>query len=403
MLPNTVPPNFEKSEARARKRRQWIGFGALVLLVLMLAALVASTMQQARLRNAAEAQHVVTQDVLLASSKLQLSIHAAGRAVRGYMITDDVRSLIPFTRERIAGRALVAELRALTNDNDARQAQVERVSRELESIYAMGDRLVAMQQGGGREQAVDRFKSGQTEQRMAALLGRIDTLAQSEIDEQRVHAQAASEADRRQEVLTYSLAGLALVFLGIAAMIGMSAARANVRAVKLSSQLHYLATHDELTGILNRRSYFGALRDARDMALCTAEPMSVAIVDVDFFKRINDTHGHRAGDIVLGYVAAALIACTREGDRVARIGGEEFAVLMPRTDTGAARTICERLRRMIASGTVPLPSGLEVSLTISTGIATLEGSEDRDTLMGRADHALYAAKSAGRNQVRLAA
>jgi len=402
-LPNTAPLDFEQSEARDRKRRQWVGFGALILLVVMLVALVTSTMQQARLRNAAEVQHVVTQDVLLASSKLQLSIHAAGRSVRGYMITDDVRSLAPFMRERIAGRALVTDLRTLTRDNAERTAQVERVSRELESMYAMGDRLVQMQQGGGREQAVDRLKSGHTEQRMAALLGRIDALAQSEIDEQRYHAQAASEADRRQELLTYSLAGLALVFLGIAGMIGMSAARAHVRAVKLSSQLHYLATHDELTGLLNRRSYFDALRDERDAALRNDAPLSVAIVDVDYFKRINDTHGHRAGDIVLAHIAAALTATSRTGDRVARIGGEEFAVLMPRTDIAAARTLCERLRRMIDHSAVPLPSGMEVSITVSTGIASLEGSEDRDSLMGRADQALYAAKSGGRNQIRLAA
>lgn len=402
-MPNTAPLDFEQSEARDRKRRQWIGFGALVLLVVMLAALVGSTMQQARLRNAAEAQHVVTQDVLLASSKLQLSIHAAGRAVRGYMITDDVRSLIPFMRERAAGRVLVAELRTLTQGNAERQAQVALVSRELESMYAMGDRLVEMQQGGGREQAVDRLRSGHTEQRMGALLGRIDALAHAEIAEQRHHADAARAADRRQELLTYSLAGLALVFLGIAAMIGMSAARAHVRAVKLSSQLHYLATHDELTGLLNRRSYFDLLHVERETALRRDDPMAVAIVDVDHFKRINDTHGHRAGDIVLGHVAAALTASTRSGDLVARIGGEEFAVLMPRTDIAAARTLCERLRRMIDNTTVPLPSGMEVSLTISTGIALLEGDEDRDSLMGRADHALYAAKSAGRNQVRLAA
>jgi diguanylate cyclase (GGDEF)-like protein len=402
-LPNTAPHDFERNEARDRRRRQWIGFGALVLLVLVLAALVGSTMQQARLRNAAEAQHVVTQDVLLASSKLQLSIHAAGRAVRGYMITDDVRSLIPFMRERTAGRALVAELQTLTQGNAERQAQVALVSRELESMYAMGDRLVEMQQGGGREQAVNRLRSGHTEHRMAALLGRIDTLAQAEIDEQRHHAEAAHAADRRQELLTYSLACLALVFLGIAAMIGMGAARAHVRAVKLSSQLHYLATHDELTGLLNRRSYFQALQREREAALRTGSPLSVAIVDVDFFKRINDTHGHRAGDIVLGHVAAALIASTREQDQVGRIGGEEFAVLMPGTDIAAARTLCERLRRMVATSTVPLPSGVEAMLTISTGIALLEGDEDRDSLMGRADHALYAAKSAGRNQVRLAA
>ncbi|WP_159710826.1 GGDEF domain-containing protein [Sphingomonas sp. AX6] len=402
-MTNPAPLDFERSEARDRKRRQWIGFGALVLLVVMLAALVASTMNQARIRNSAEAQHVLTQDMLLVSSKLQLSIHAAGRAVRGYMITNEARSLLPFVRERNEGRALVEKLGSLAGNNADRRAQVAAIGMELDSIYVMGDRLVEMQQNGAREVAIERLRSGRTEQRMASILGRIDALAQAEIDEQRLHADAASAADRRQEILTYSLAALALVFLGIAGMIGVGAARAHVRAVALSARLHYMASHDELTGLLNRRSFFAALQRERDLSARTGRSLAVAIVDIDLFKRINDSHGHRAGDIVLTHVATLLTDTLRSHDLVGRIGGEEFAVLMPHTEISAARTICERLRRIIARSTVPLPSGVEATITISTGIATFENDEDRDSLMGRADHALYAAKSGGRNQVRLAA
>lgn len=402
-MPNTAPLDFERSESRDRQRRQWIGFGALLLLVLMLAALVASTMNQARIRNAAEAQHVLTQEMLLASSKLQLSIHAAGRSVRGYMITDEVRSLLPFVRERRDGRALVARLAALAADNPDRRAQVAAIGVELEAMYAMGDRLIEMQQSGRRDVAIERLRSGSTEQRMASLLDQIDDLAHAEIAEQRRHADAASAADRRQEMLTYSLAALALVFLGIAAMIGVGAARAHVRAIALSGQLHYMASHDELTGLLNRRSFFAALQRERDLSSRNGRPLAVAIVDIDFFKRINDGHGHRSGDIVLGHIAAMLTGTIRSTDLVGRIGGEEFAVLMPDTEIAAARTICERLRRIVAQSTVPLPSGVATTVTISTGIATFEPDEDRDSLMGRADQALYAAKSGGRNQVRLAA
>lgn len=402
-MPNTAPLDFEQSEARDRKRRQWIGFGALVLLVVMLAALVGSTMQQARLRKIAEHQHIQTQEILITTSRLQSSIHAAGRSVRGYMITNELRSLDLFNQAHDDSGRLLTRLHALTADDPARLAETRAIAEQIAAVYAMGDQLVALQRAGDRDRAIAPLRSGQTEQRLARILLRIDALAGAEIAAQRRHAATAMAADRRQEILTYSLAGLALVFLGIAGMIGVGAARAHVRAVKLSAQLHYLATHDELTGLLNRRSYFQALQREREAAVRTGSPLSVAIVDVDFFKRINDTHGHRAGDIVLGHVAAALIASTREQDQVGRIGGEEFAVLMPGTDIAAARTLCERLRRMVATSTVPLPSGVEAMLTISTGIALLEGDEDRDSLMGRADHALYAAKSGGRNQVRLAA
>ena len=402
-MPDTAPLDFERNEARDRRRRQWVGFGALTLLVALLIALVGSTLHQAKVRKAAEAQHVLTQDMLLTASKLQLSLHAAGRAVRGYLITNDIRTLRPFVRERHDGRMLIARLHSLVGENGERRAQIAAISVQLESLYSTGDRLVGSQRDGAREIAIGRLRSGLTEQRMASLLGRIDNLAQAEINEQRRHAAAASDADRRQETLTYTLAALAMVFLGIAGMIGIGAARAHVRAVALSARLNHMANHDELTGLLNRRSFFATLQREREACLRSGVPLAVAIVDIDLFKHINDGHGHQAGDLVLAHVAAQLTGTLRAGDRVARIGGEEFAVLMPHTDIAAARTICERLRRIVARSTVPLASGMEVTLTISTGIATLEGEEDHDTLMGRADHALYAAKSGGRNQVRLAA
>lgn len=395
--------DFEKTEALARNRRQLIGFGALVLLVVMLAALVGSTMQQAQLRKIAQRQQFETQEMLITASRLQSTIHAAGRSVRGYMITDEARSLDLFDEAHQDSSRLLTRLHALTADDPVRLAETRLIAQQIGAVYAMGDRLIARQRSGDRTGAIAPLRSGQTDQRLVLILSRIDALAGAEIAAQRRHAATAAAADRRQEVLTYSLAGLALVFLGIAAMIGVGAARAHVRAVALSARLHHMASHDELTGLHNRRSFFDTLQRARDAAVRGGKPLAVAIVDIDWFKRINDSHGHQAGDLVLGHVATLLTNTLRAGDRVSRIGGEEFAVLMPDTDIAAARTICERLRRIIARSTVPLPSGAEAILTISTGIATLEGDEDRDTLMGRADHALYAAKSGGRNQVRLAA
>lgn len=395
--------DFEQTEAVGRLRRQLIGFGALMLLVVMLIVLVGSTIRQADLRKAAEHQHLQTQEILITTGRLQSSIHAAGRSVRGFMITNDSRSLDLFERAHIDADRLLARLDILTADDPARHAEARRIGEQIVAVFSMGERLVALQRAGDLDGAIAPLRSGQTEQRLARILERIDALAVSAIAAQRRHVAVAIAADRQQEILTYSLAALALIFLGIAGMIGVGAARAHVRVVALSAQLHHIASHDELTGLLNRRSFFAALQREREACLRSGSSLAIAIVDIDWFKHINDGHGHQAGDLVLAHVAALLTDTLRAGDRVGRIGGEEFAVLMPATDIAAARTICERLRRIIARSSVPLPSGMEAMLTISTGIAVLEGDEDRDTLMGRADHALYAAKSGGRNQVRLAA
>lgn len=395
--------DFEANETRARHRRQWIGFGALILLVVLLLGLVMSTMQQARMRKAAELQHVRTQQVLIATGRLQSTIHAAGRSVRGFMITNDARSLQLFEQAHADSDALVRQLGALTANDPPHFAEARRIGRELDEIYRMGDRLIALQRAGDMTAATAPLRSGDTEAMLGRLLTDIDRLAADEVAEQRRHAAAAQTADRRQELLTYLLAAAAMGFLIVAALIGAGASRAHRRSVALSARLHHMATHDELTGLYNRREFLERLQRERDRAARTGAPLAVAILDVDHFKRINDGHGHQAGDTVLAHVAGVLARGVRSIDLVGRIGGEEFAIILPDTDFEGARAICERLRRTIARSSVTLPSGAEALLTISTGIALLARGEDRDGVMGRADHALYAAKTGGRNQVRIAA
>jgi diguanylate cyclase (GGDEF)-like protein len=135
----------------------------------------------------------------------------------------------------------------------------------------------------------------------------------------------------------------------------------------------------------------------------TGRALSLAILDIDHFKRINDTHGHPGGDSVLREIAALLQETTRETDLLGRIGGEEFAVLMPETDRAQAERACERLRAAVAARTIALAPGANARVTISTGVALLSAEEAGGDLVARADGALYAAKAGGRNQVRLAA
>ena len=160
---------------------------------------------------------------------------------------------------------------------------------------------------------------------------------------------------------------------------------------------------DELTGLANRREALAAIDRMIAAARRYNRPLTLAILDIDRFKLVNDSHGHPAGDEVIRAVAEAAAKIMREHDLVGRLGGEEFIMAFPDCATSAAMAACERLREAIAQTPIILESGAALTVTISFGVARLSDSESRTTLIGRADQALYFAKKGGRNQVQLAA
>jgi len=162
------------------------------------------------------------------------------------------------------------------------------------------------------------------------------------------------------------------------------------------AQLAELARTDELTGLANRRAIADQLKSLTSTARRHHRKLSVALVDIDLFKAINDSHGHLAGDEVLGEVGRRLLARAREEDVVARRGGDEFLVLLPETDRSGAAAAAEALRAAIEHQ--PMPVGdEEIAITVSVGWAAWHGEEDEE-LLDRADVALYTAKRAGRNR-----
>jgi diguanylate cyclase (GGDEF)-like protein/PAS domain S-box-containing protein len=167
-----------------------------------------------------------------------------------------------------------------------------------------------------------------------------------------------------------------------------------------AEQARKAAVCDHLTGIGNRRAFFDAAETEVRRMQRLSRPLSVLLFDADHFKKINDSHGHPVGDTVLCHVAATLVAAFRPVDVVARIGGEEFAVLMPSTPIAAAQAAAERACRLLASSPAATDAGA-LPCTVSAGVATMdECSDSIDALLRRADKALYAAKAAGRNTVR---
>ncbi|MBN8974860.1 MAG: GGDEF domain-containing protein [Rhizobiales bacterium] len=163
-------------------------------------------------------------------------------------------------------------------------------------------------------------------------------------------------------------------------------------------RIEELAELDELTGSFNRRCIMRMLDDEVARAQRSKTPCAVALIDLDWFKRINDSHGHPIGDEVLRTFAITVFANIRGIDRFGRYGGEEFLLIMPETSATAAASILDRLRLIVAElDWSAFSSGMAV--TISAGVAELSPTETPDALLARADEALYAAKEAGRNQV----
>ena len=168
-------------------------------------------------------------------------------------------------------------------------------------------------------------------------------------------------------------------------------------------KLLVLATTDVLTELPNRRQFLARLTEefAR-VRRFGIQRCSVLMLDLDHFKRINDAHGHAIGDAVLQHFAQLMRNAFRKIDMAARVGGEEFAVILPGSDLAAARTSAERLRELVAK-TPLVQGGKTISVTVSIGVATMVPSDfEADQTLIRADEALYRAKENGRNQVKMA-
>jgi len=167
-----------------------------------------------------------------------------------------------------------------------------------------------------------------------------------------------------------------------------------------ADELYQQSREDGLTGLPNRRDFSERMAEECRRAHRFDEALCIAMVDIDHFKRVNDTHGHAAGDQVLIEVARRLRCAVRSGDVVARLGGEEFSVLMPHATSNDAAILCDRLREAVAESPIVINAkSLTADVTISVGFTLYAPPDSADAALSRADARLYAAKSAGRNCV----
>lgn len=187
--------------------------------------------------------------------------------------------------------------------------------------------------------------------------------------------------------------------IGTLAMPGLTLGAVMMANARIISETAYAADHDHLTGAPSRRAFFAFAEREHARAERRGISLGLLLVDVDHFKRINDTHGHAVGDQVLRDLVKHAQDVIRKIDYCARLGGEEFAVLLPDADPETAEAVAERLRAALDRSLHLAPSTIRVSYTVSIGVGMLGKGESLASLMSRADTALYAAKAGGRNRV----
>ncbi|MDU6670454.1 MAG: GGDEF domain-containing protein, partial [Bradyrhizobium sp.] len=205
--------------------------------------------------------------------------------------------------------------------------------------------------------------------------------------------------ERLATLLVFVLTIAGCMFLGIfSSSLRESLYQRGLKLKEAYRRIEELAELDELTGALNRRSIMHVLEEELTRSRQTGKPCSVMLIDLDWFKRINDEHGHPTGDDVLRTFAITMFANIRSSDRFGRYGGEEFLLVLPGAPLDPACRLAERLRQIIADlDWSAFSAGLQV--TFSAGVATSRGDETTESLLSRADRALYASKAQGRNRV----
>lgn len=217
---------------------------------------------------------------------------------------------------------------------------------------------------------------------------------------------AGAELAAAAPLYLYMLLGSAVMFIGFGTALG----KHEDCLIEANRALDELAVSDPVTGLRNARYFRARLREEQARARRSGEPLSIVVMDLDRFKRVNDRYGHPVGDEVLVAVSAAITGVVRTGDTAAtlrgtaaRMGGEEFALLLPDTDGSEARAVAERVRRAVREAVVHTADGEKVRTTISCGVASGHpvDADGGQAIYAAADQAMYMAKRAGRNRTRL--
>lgn len=212
---------------------------------------------------------------------------------------------------------------------------------------------------------------------------------------------ALQHADEAPSITTLHLAQSVTFLVAAVSVVLVSLGLVVMTKEQADERNHKLAMRDDLTGLINRRSLLESLAQHLSTAKRHGQPLSLLVIDIDFFKPVNDTFGHLSGDKVLKAMASTIAQRTRAQDVLGRFGGEEFLMILPSTTVSGAEQLAQTLRESVAATPFYAVSGESISITVSIGLCALSQLPDPqcEDLIGAADQALYRAKAAGRNRV----
>ncbi len=286
--------------------------------------------------------------------------------------------------EEIAELTTIEEVAEETDNIERYLNRMGQIEREVFELISRGNRSEAEERIKGWTYTRQQHELSQSIENITALLNE--------------HIQSRIADERRLTNYLQIIIIGSLMLLIISWYVSLSSWRQNARERrKKEERVTYLSFHDPLTDLYNRRYFMEAGKEEIKRVHRYQGSLSVLMLDIDHFKEVNDTYGHPAGDAVLQNLASLLQEKLRDVDIPGRLGGEEFGVLMPKTDKQQAHRAAERIRKIIKNNSVVF-EGEEISVTVSVGVAVYrEEMADMDELLQEADRALLQAKKSGRN------
>jgi len=360
-------------------------------------------------------------------TELQKLILQAGMPPNDYIILEDRSERVLFDQ---LVREIDSRFRSLSAPSAFAEAKerkfIDGASAEWEKARIMGMGILAIPRPGRDTTAASRMKVFDAHiGRASDILNLLYNEVLHEVDKQRAHARSVQW---KETIFLIAVFTAALVTALVAGFLLSRSIILPLRALQdgvfrfgqgdnsfrvvldrqdefgqLAMTLNAMAErleYDGLTGVYNRQEFYRRLKNELDRSLRYGHTFTLLMVDLDHFKRVNDTYGHQCGDDALRAVTSRLLKDVRNFDIVARYGGEEFVVIMPETGTAGARAVAERLCESVASGSITTTRGAVLDLTVSIGMAAFPtDARSEDDLIAAADQALYTAKARGRNRV----
>ena len=376
-----------------------IGF-LIILIILLFSAFTSYNITQKLTETASWVSHTHKVQTMVESVLSQLKDAETGQ--RGYLLTNNLSYLEPYESSIKKLHDILDRAKNLTIDNPIQQEHINQIEILSNQKLAELKETIELNKAGNITDAIEVVMTNHGKHTMDDIRAIIHDM---HVEEEQLLLIRQQESDSAIKAATLIiLFGSILAFsliVFIAIIIVRDTNRYIIERKQAEEKLKYMATHDPLTKLNNRNELIRYLKNETLRASRYKHDLSVFMLDIDYFKSINDTHGHLNGDEVLYTFANILQNSIRNSDYVARYGGEEFFIILPETSLTKAKELAERLRSKIAEYQFPISDGKVLSLTTSIGIATFpEHAQTGEKLLEAADSAVYAAKKAGRNQVK---